>query len=783
MQTCRIAAGAALALTLASAAWAQSAPKRTVLPPPEPPFRGKLATLSTDSKPDYPQWVKAPAGAPNILLVLLDDTGFGQPSTFGGPIATPNFSRIAQTGLRYNQFHTAGVCSPTRAALLTGRNAHSAGTGTITELGEGYPGYTTILPRSTATIAEILRQNGYNTAMFGKWHNTPDHETSPAGPFDHWPTGVGFEYFYGFLGGDTNQWNPALYENTLPVQKPAGKSDYHFTTDIADRAISWMRTQKSVAGDKPFFVYWAPGATHAPHHAPREWIDKFKGQFDQGWDKVREETLARQIQMGVVPPGTKLTPRPQNIKAWDSLSADEKRLFAHMQEVFAGFLAHTDHEFGRLLDAIEQIGVADNTLVIVSIGDNGPSSEGRFQGSLNETAILNHLPEGDEFQRALARIDQLGGPYTNNHYPVGWAVAGATPFKWVKAVASHFGGTRNPLIVSWPRRIRDKGGLRSQFHHCADIAPTILEVTSIAEPTEVNGTKQKPMEGVSMAYTFDNAQAPTRKETQYFETFGNRGVYHKGWMASAFRIAGYDPTFGFLNPLDAKWELYKLDEDFSQANDLASQYPQKAKELADLWMREAKKYNVLPLTVVNSFATSNRPSYTRGRTSFTYYPGTVRITEGSAPTIVNRSHTITADVVIPESGAEGILVTEGGRFGGYAFYVRQGKLHYAYNFIDRERYVVASSQPVPSGKVSLTMHYACDGGQPGGGGTVTLLANGNEIGHGRLEKTIPFRLSLDETFDVGEDTGTPVVEDYQVPFRFNGQLDKVTIVLEDERKS
>ncbi|MFN8626001.1 MAG: arylsulfatase [Candidatus Binatia bacterium] len=765
-------------MLLCATAGAQSAPKRTVLPPPEPPFRGKIAPLSTDSKPDYPQWNTAPAGAPNVLLILLDDTGFGQPSTFGGPIATPNFTRIAETGLRYNQFHTTGVCSPTRAALLTGRNAHSAATGTITELGEGYPGYTTILPNSTATIAEILRQNGYNTAMFGKWHNTPDNETSAAGPFDHWPTRLGFDYFYGFLGGDTDQWNPALYENLSAVEKPAGRKDYHFTTDIADHAIAWMREQKSIAADKPFFVYWAPGATHAPHQAPREWIDKFKGQFDQGWDKVREETLARQIQMGIVPPGTKLTPRPRNIKAWDELSADQKRLYARMQEVFAGFLAHTDHEFGRLVDAIEHMGIAGNTLVIVSIGDNGASSEGRFDGTLNESAILNQLPEAGELERALARIDQLGGPYAYNHYPVGWAVAGNTPFKWMKAVASHFGGTRNPLIISWPKRIADKGTIRSQFHHCIDIAPTILEVAGIAEPTEVNGTKQKRMEGVSMAYTFDAPNAPTRKQTQYFETFGNRGIYSKGWMASAFRIAGYDPTFGVLNPLDATWELYKLDDDFSQANDLAAQNPRKVKEMADLWMAEAKKYNVLPLTVFNTFDVAQRPGYTRGKSSFTYFPGTIRVTEGSAPNIRNRSHRISAEVVLPAGGAEGMLVTQGGRFGGYAFFVRQGKLYYVYNFIDRERYVVASTQPLPSGKVALAMHYAFDGGKPGSGGTVTLLANGNEIGKGRVEKTIPLRLSLDETFDVGEDTGTPVVEDYQVPFPFTGEFDKLTIVLE-----
>lgn len=762
----------------------QGAPNRTILPAPEPPFHGKIAPLSTDSTPDYPQWTKAPAGAPNVLVVLLDDTGFGQSSTFGGPVATPNFTRLANAGLRYNQFHSMGVCSPTRGALLTGRNAHSVGAGTVTELADGYPGYNAIISRSTATIAEILRLNGYNTAAFGKWHNTPEEETSPAGPFDHWPTHLGFDYFYGFQRGDTDQWSPSLYENTKAVEKPAGRADYHLTSDIADRAIAWIHAQKSVAPDKPFFVYWATGATHAPHHAPREWIDKFKGQFDQGWDKVREETLARQIAMNVVPPGTKLTPRPASIQAWDDLSADQKRLYARMQEVFAGFLAHTDYEFGRILDSLDQMGIAENTLIMVMIGDNGPSASGGRNGAVNEMEFLNQIygagfeakaPEDEGLQRALARIDQIGGPYSYPDYPTGWGWAGAAPFQWWKAVASHFGGTRNPLIISWPKRITDTGSVRSQFHHCIDLAPTILEVAGIPQPAQVNGVKQKPMEGVSLAYTFADPHAPTRKETQYFEVLGNRGIFHKGWMASAFR--GTVGTPMRANPFDAPWELYKLDEDFSQANDLAARYPQKVKELADLWMAEARKYNVLPLAASTRLSGRQRPSYSGGRTSFAYYPGAVRIPEISAPHVLNRSFSISADVVVPENGAQGVLVTDGGRFGGYALYVMQHKLRFAYNWVDRERFTIAANEPLPSGKVTVKMDFTYDGGSLGSGGMVRLFANERQIGQGRVEKTIPAQISNHESFDVGEDTGTPVVEDYAVPFRFSGELQSLTITV------
>ncbi|MBD2411948.1 sulfatase-like hydrolase/transferase [Nostoc calcicola FACHB-3891] len=746
-----------------------------VLPLSLPDFKGKIGLTYKDSQPDFPQPITAPANAPNVLLVILDDVGFGQASTFGGPVDTPNLTRLAERGLRYNQFHTTALCSPTRAALLTGRNHHSVNTGVVEELATGYPGYTTVLPKSAATVAEILRQNGYNTAAFGKWHNTPDFETSAAGPFDRWPTGLGFEYFYGFLGGDTNQWSPALVENTKRIDKP-NKPDYHLTPDLVDHAIAWIRNQQSIAPEKPFFGYLATGATHAPHHAPKEWIDKYKGKFDQGWDKLREETFARQKQQGVIPANAQLTPRPQELPAWDSLSAEQQKLYAHMAEVFAGFLGHTDYQVGRLINAVDQLGELDNTLVIYVVGDNGASAEGGLTGSVNELQVFNGVPEN--LQQLLAAYDDLGSPKTFNHFPAAWAWAVSSPFQWTKQIASHFGGTRNPLVISWGANIKDQGGIRSQFHHVIDITPTILEVAGITVPKEVNGVKQQPIEGTSFAYTFDDPNAPSHRETQYFEMLGNRAIYHEGWIAAARhgRLPWERTAKGNFDT--DKWELYNITEDFSEANNLAKENPEKLEKLQKLFLKEAKKHNVLPLDdrLAERFDVKIRPNLTRGRTTFTYYPGTVGIPEGSAPNLKNRSFTITANVEIPENGAEGVILTQGGRFAGWSFFLEDGKPTYIYNYANTARYTIQSPEKLPIGKSTIRFNFDYDGGV-GAGGIGKLFINDRQVAEGRVDKTIAYRLALDETFDVGRDTGTPVVDSYQVPFAFTGNLQQVSLDL------
>ncbi|MBD2490357.1 sulfatase-like hydrolase/transferase [Aulosira sp. FACHB-615] len=746
-----------------------------VLPVPFPEFKGKIGLTYKESQPDFPQPITAPAKAPNVLLVILDDVGFGQASTFGGPVETPNLTHLAERGLRYNQFHTTALCSPTRAALLTGRNHHSVNTGVVEELATGYPGYTTILPKSAATVAEILRQNGYNTAAFGKWHNTPDFETSAAGPFDRWPTGLGFEYFYGFLGGDTNQWSPALVENTKRVDKP-NKPDYHLTPDLVDHAIAWIRNQQSIAPEKPFFAYLATGATHAPHHAPKEWIEKYKGKFNQGWDKLREETFARQKQQGVIPANAQLTPRPQELPAWDSLSAEQQKLYAHMAEVFAGFLAHTDYEVGKLINAVDQLGELDNTLVIYVVGDNGASAEGGLTGSVNELQVFNGVPEN--LQQLLAAYDDLGSPKTFNHFPAAWAWAVNTPFQWTKQIASHFGGTRNPLVISWGEKIKDQGSIRSQFHHVIDIAPTILEVAGIAIPKEVNGVKQQAIEGTSLAYTFNQPDVPSHRETQYFEMLGNRAIYHEGWVAAARhgRLPWERTVKGSFET--DEWELYNIAEDFSEAKNLAKQNPQKLEKLQKLFLKEARKHQVLPLDdrIAERFDVKIRPSLTKGRTTFTYYPGTVGIPEGSAPNLKNRSFNITANVEIPENGAEGVLLTQGGRFAGWSFFLEDGKPTYIYNYANTARYIIQAPEKLPPGKSTLRFNFDYDGGV-GAGGIGKLFINDQQVAEGRIEKTIAYRLALDETFDIGRDTGTPVVDSYQVPFAFTGNLQQVSLEL------
>jgi arylsulfatase A-like enzyme len=767
----------------------------SVLPVPDQPFRGVIGRKAKDSKPDFPKAVTAPKDAPNILLIMTDDTGFGASSTFGGPIPTPALDRIAQNGLRFNNFHTTALCSPTRAALLTGRNHHSVGFGNITEFATGYPGYDSILPKNAATIGNILVGNGYNTSWFGKHHLIPDWLQSPDGPFDQWAAGLGFEYFYGFLGGDTDNWHPALFENTKPVLPPWHDPNYILIRDMADRAIDWIHMQHAIAPDKPYLLYFAPGNGHAPHHATKDWIAKFKGKFDEGWDRQREITLANQKRMGIVPADTVLTPRPKDIPAWNTLSADEKKVYARMMEVYAAAVAQSDHEIGRILDSLEQSGQLDNTLVIYIEGDNGASGEGTLQGLTNELGG-NLEPESLAFK--VSMMDQLGSDRTYNHYPVGWAHAMDTPFQWTKQVASHFGGTGNGLAISWPRGIKARGEIRSQFHHVIDIVPTILEAVGIQAPATIDGTAQKPLEGVSMVYTFADANAPTRHTTQYFEMTGNRGMYKDGWIASTtplrppWVVTGLEP-----DPDDFPWELYNVAHDFSQAKNLAAQNPQKLHELQALFLTEAARYNVLPID--SSFADradpSLRPGFNSGRTEFTYYPGMIRIPEANAPDIKNKSFHVTADVEIPQGGADGVLATQGGRFGGWGLLVLDGKpmFAYAYSNQDGARYPnqakskwrIASNEKLTPGKHTIAFDFAYDGSGIGKGGNGALTVDGRKVAEGRFEKTVPFRFSLDESFDVGEDTGTPVIDEYdaKMPFQFTGTLRKVEFKLGPETLS
>jgi arylsulfatase A-like enzyme len=751
----------------------------TVLPRPDFRFPGEIGRTYLESDPaQFPKPVQAPTGAPNILLILIDDAGFGQFSTFGGGIPSPTMDRLAAEGLRYNHFHTTALCSPTRAALITGRNHHSAAFAGITEAATGYDGYTCILPKSCGTVGEILRQNGYMTAWIGKNHNTPTWETSAAGPFDRWANGLGFDYFYGFNAGDMNHWNPILYENRNLVPASSDPS-YHLTTDIADKAIAWVRQAKSIAPDKPYFLYVATGATHAPHHTPKEWIEKFKGKFDGGWDKYREETLERQKVLGVVPKETQLTVRSKGLPSWDSLNADQKRLYARMMEVFAAYGAHCDYELGRVVQAAKEMPDADNTLIIYIAGDNGASAEGGLEGSLCENLFFNGFAE--RWQDIIKVIDELGGPKHFNHFPSAWAHAMNTPFQWTKQVASHFGGTRNPMIISWPARIKDKGDVRAQFLHTIDIVPTLYELCGVTAPTELNGVQQKPIEGISFAFTFDDAKAASLRKTQYFELAVNRGLYHDGWMASCPSFVPWVSTRDKFDPDKAKWELYKVDEDFSQANDLADMHPDKLRQLQDLWWVEAAKYSVLPLDWragirLNSEA-MGRPSLIAGRTKMIYYPGTIGLPDGASPPMINKSWTITADIEVPNGKAEGMIVTQGGLEGGYGLYLRDGKPTFVYNYLSIDRPTFAAKDPLPTGKTKLIVDFVYDGGGPGKGGVITMSANGKRIVEGRLERTIPVQLSLGEGLDVGMDVGSAVDFTYKLPFAFTGKIEKVTVEL------
>jgi arylsulfatase A-like enzyme len=747
-----------------------------ILPLPDPRFKGRIGSTYADSEADIISLPTAPPNAPNVLLILLDDVGFGQTSTFGGPVNTPTLQKLANEGLRYNRFHTTALCSPTRAALLSGRNHHSVHNGCITELSTGFPGYDGQWPREAACIAEILRGNLYATAAFGKWHNTPDHELGAGGPYDRWPTGKGFDYFYGFQGGESNQWYTPLFENTVPVERSDNNPKWHFSEAIAEKAIGWIGQQKAAAPEKPFFMYFAPGAAHAPHHVSKEWADKYKGKFDHGWDRQRELTLENQKKIGIVPKNTKLTPRPDSIPSWNSRTADEKRLYARMQEVFAGFLEHVDAQIGKLVDAIEQMGLRDNTLIIYIVGDNGPSAEGTLTGTLNVMRTMLGLP--DDVSAMLKHINEIGGPQFENHYPVGWCWAGSSPFHWMKQVASHFGGTRNGLVMSWPKRIIDRGGLRTQFHHVIDIAPTILDLAGIPEPREVNGVPQKPIEGVSMAYTFDDVKAPSKRVTQYFEMFGNRALYHDGWVAGCQHGRLPWVTAGSASFDDDKWELYNIDEDFSQANDLVAKKPKKLRDLQDRFMAEAAKYNVLPLD--DRFAEradpSLKPSHLRGKTRFEYPAGTVRVPERSSPYTKNLHHTIAAEVEIPKGGGKGVLVCCGGIGGGFTVFMKDGKLFWEHNYYNEVRYRVSSKEKIPAGHHVLSAEIKVDKeGKFETGGEVTLRLDKKEIGKGRFKKQIGGFFTANESFDVGCDTVSPVSDLYESPFPFTGEIIKVMV--------
>lgn len=757
-----------------------------ILPQPDFHFRGEVGRTYQDSDPaQFPQPVQPPKGAPNVVLILLDDVGFGQFSTFGGGVPSPTMDRLAAEGLRYNHFHTTALCSPTRAALITGRNHHSASFAGITELATGYDGYCCVLPRSCGTVGEVLRQNGYMTAWIGKNHNTPTWELSAAGPYDRWANGLGFDYFYGFNAGDMNHWNPLLFENRDLV--PASDDpDYHLTEDLADKAIAWVRKVKSIAPDKPYFLYVAPGATHAPHQAPQSWIDQFKGKFDHGWDAYREQTLARQKKLGVVPNDTDLTERSRGLPAWDSLEPDQQRLYARMMEVFAAYGAQVDAAMGRVIDAVKALPDADNTLIIYIAGDNGSSAEGGLEGSLNENLFFNGFPE--KWEDNLKVIDELGGPKHFNHFPSSWAHAMNTPFQWTKQVASHFGGTRNPMIISWPAHIKDKGGLREQFLHVIDIVPTLYEACGVTAPRELNGVQQKDIEGVSFAFSFDQADAESRRRTQYFELGCNRGLYHDGWMASAPSFAPWEPNRpDDWTPDKQVWELYKLDEDFSQAHDLADQNPDKLRQLQDLWWAEASRYSVLPLdwrgTIRMNAEAMGRPSLVGDRTRATYYPGMLALPDAACLPMLNKSWTITAAIEVSDDTAEGMIITHGGSEGGYGLYLKAGRPTFVYNYLGVERPSFSGDTPLGKGKATLGVRFDYDGGGMGKGGTVTLTVDGATVASGRLERTVPIQFSITEGLDVGMDNGSAVDWTYRLPFHFTGRIEEVTVEVFPEKRA
>ena len=749
---------------------------RTVLPIPEPKLTPSTVVDAREAKAPARFQVKAPAGAPNVLIVLIDDMGFGQASAFGGPIQMPTLERLAKGGLKYNQFHTTALCSPTRAALLSGRNHHVCNMGSVTETATAFPGQTGQRPNAVAPLAEMLRLNGFSTAAFGKSHETAAWEVSPSGPTDRWPTRSGFDHFYGFIGGESNQWAPAIYQDMTRVEVPKD-ANYHFMNDMTNQAIKWISSQKSLTPDRPFFTYFAPGATHAPHHAPKEWIAKYKGKFDQGWDKLREETLARQIKLGVVPQDTKLAPKPAGIKDWETLSPEEKKLFARQMEVYAGYGEYADAEIGRLIQAIDELGQLDNTLIFYEVGDNGASGEGTMNGVFNEMTYFNGVVEA--VPEILKHFDDLGGPQSYPHYAAGWAVAGDAPFSWTKQVAGTYGGCRNPLVVHWPNGIAAKGEVRSQWHHVIDIAPTILEAAKLPEPKSVNGTPQFPIQGVSMVYSFANPKAADRHKTQYFEIFGNRGIYHDGWLAHTVHRAAWE--FQPRRPLaEDQWELYHVDQDFSSAHDLAAKNPEKLKELQSLFLKEAIANHALPLDDRLIERTTaelvGRPDLMEGRDSLVVYDGMIGMTENVFINTKNRSHTITAEIEVPQGGANGVILSQAGRFGGWSLYVKDGKPTYAYNFLGLKTTKIAAADVLPAGKVTVRFEFAYDGPGLGKGGTGKILVNGKQVATGKIERTQGHFFSADEGADVGLDGETPVSDDYKEgDNNFTGKIKKVVV--------
>jgi arylsulfatase len=759
------------------------------LPNPPQPFRGEINPNAVQSKPYWPALVAPPKGAPNVLLIMTDDVGFSAPSTFGGVIPTPALDRIAQTGLRYTRFHTTALCSPTRAALLTGRNHHSVATGVVVDQATGYPGYNSVIPRDAVAIGEILRQNGYDTSWYGKDHNVPQWEATQAGPFHNWPTGPikGFDYYYGFTGDDASQWQPNnLFRNTTPIQPFLGNPGWNLITAMADEAIGRIKMLQEVQPDRPFMIYYAPGGTHSPHHPTPEWIKKISDMhlFDKGWNDLREQIFANQKKLGVIPQNAQLTSWPDSIPTWDTLSPEAKKLYIRQADVYAAYLAYTDNEIGRVIQAIADTGKLDNTLVIYISGDNGSSPEGTLHGLFNEFAVANAVHPTVDLNMKF--YDAWGSDQTYPHYAVGWAWAWDTPYKWTKQIASYFGGTRNGMAMAWPARIKDAGGIRHQFHHVIDVVPTILEAAGLPQPVMVNGIAQKPIEGVSMAYTWENANAPSQRTTQYFEMFGKRAIYHDGWVAATlpmsppWEISLQEPPSDVMNGF--RWELYNINEDWTQANDLAAKMPDKLRDLQQMFTLEATKYQVFPLddTRLARFI-SHKPSYSADRTNFTYtgelsnvpFPET-----GSAPSLLNRSYTITAEIEIPQGGAEGMLVTDGGRFAGYGFYLLKGRPVFTWNLVALERVKWQGKDALAPGKHTLEFDWKYDGPGLGKGGTGTLKVDGNVVESHPMPRTLPITLMWDETFNVGLDTGTPVDDqDYQVPFKFTGKINKLNVRL------
>ena len=758
------------------------------LPAPEQPFGGVINMTAPESKPFWPSRIVPPKGAPNVLLIMTDDQGYGVSGTFGGVVPTPAMDMLAKSGLRYTQFHSTALCSPTRAALITGRNHHSAGFGVISEMSTGYPGYNSLLGPECATIGTILKDNGYATSWFGKNHNTPSYQLSDAGPFNQWPVGMGFEYFYGFMGGETDQWTPYLFQNISQIFPWVGKPDYNLGEDLADNAIEHIRKLNAAAPDKPFFAYFVPGETHSPHQPPKEWIDKFKGKFDMGWNAMREQIFANQKKLGVIPEGTQLTAWPKDVlPMWESLTADEKKLYAREAEVYAAYAAYTDYEIGRVIQSVRDMGKIDNTLIIYISGDNGTSAEGTTQGTFNQMTAYNGILDLP-IQEQLKHMDAWGSDQTYPHMSVAWSWAFDCPFKWTKQVASHFGGTRQGMVISWPGHIKDTGAIRTQFHHIIDIVPTILEAAGIQAPVMVDGIAQKPIEGVSMEYTFNaaNAKLPSTRKTQYFEMFGNRAIYHDGWVActtppAAPWLMGTAKMPEIMNGY--QWELYNITNDFSENTDLSAKNPDKLREMKQIFIEEATKYNVFPLdnSVITRIITP-RLSAVAGRIQFTYSGEMAGLPASGAPSTLNKSYTITADITVPQGGGDGMINTEGGRFGGYGLYILKGVPVFTYNALDLARFRLAGKAPLSAGNHTIVFDFVYDGPGYAKGGTGTLKVDGKEVATLKFPKTIPFLMTIDETFDVGLDLRTGVNDqDYQVPFKFNGKINKLTIGLGEDK--